>query len=83
MHNSGVMAAGGIRMRGHGDVVVFEFTCDPKVALPACPGILHQIAGEFTLCKFNDLSTNETVELLYDNYVNQMEDSTSLHWKRP
>jgi hypothetical protein len=78
-----VMAAGGIRLRGHGDFVTFEFTCDLKVALPACRDVLRQIAGNFTRCKFNNLSTDETVEVSYDNYVNQMEDSTSLHWERP
>ena len=78
-----VMAAGGIRMRGHGDVVVFEFTVDYGVALSACRNVLRQIAGELTLCRFNSLSTNETVEVSYDNYVKQMENSTSLHWERP
>jgi hypothetical protein len=85
-----VMAAGGIRMRGHGDFVTFEFMCDPKVALPACRGVLAQIAGPLTRCRFNSLGTNETVEVFYadyvrqmDNDVNQMEDSTSLRWERP
>ena len=31
-------------MRGHGDVVVFEFTVDSKVALPACRNVLREIA---------------------------------------
>jgi hypothetical protein len=85
-----VMAAGGVRMRGHGDVVVFEFTCDPKVALPACRDVLRQIAGPLTRCRFNNLRTSETVEVSYadyvrqmDNYVKQMEDSAFLHWERP
>ena len=78
-----VMAAGGVRMRGHHDFVTFEFTCDPKVALPACRGVLTQIAGPLTRCRFNSLSTNETVEVSYDNYVKQMENSTSLHRERP
>jgi hypothetical protein len=43
-----VMAAGGIRMRGHGDVVVFEFTVDSKVALPTCRDVLREIAGELS-----------------------------------
>ena len=78
-----VMGAGGIRMRGHGDVVVFEFTVDYRVALSACRGVLTQIAGPLTRCRFNSLSTNETVEVSYDNYVKQMENSTSLHRERP
>jgi hypothetical protein len=44
-----VMAAGGIRMRRHGDVVVFEFTCDSKVAFVACRDVLRQIAGALTM----------------------------------
>jgi hypothetical protein len=78
-----VMAAGGIRMRGHGDVVVFEFTCDSKVALPACRDVLRQVAGEFTRCRFNNLSTNETVEVIYDNYVTENADASSFHWQTP
>ena len=85
-----VMAAGGVRMRGHGDVVVFEFTCDSKVALPACRGVLHQVAGGLTRCRFNDLSTNETVEVSYADYVRQMDnyvaengDAASFRWQTP
>jgi hypothetical protein len=78
-----VMASGGIRLRGRGTVVVFEFTVDAMVALPACRGVLHEIAGPLTLCRFNNLGTNETVEVFYDDYVKQMEDPTSLHWEMP
>jgi hypothetical protein len=78
-----VMGAGGIRMRGHGDVVVFEFTVDAKVALPACRDVLRQIAGELTLCRFNNLTTTQTVEVSYADYVAQVEDATQSHRQRP
>jgi hypothetical protein len=78
-----VMDAGGIRMRGHGDVVVFEFTCDSKLALTACRGVLRQIAGDLTRCRFNNLITNETVEVFYTDYVAQDGDAAAFHWQRP
>ena len=78
-----VMAAGGIRMRGHGVVVVFEFTCDSKLALPACRDVLRQIAGDLTLCRFNNLSTNETVEVLHADYVAQKQDPSQSHRQGP
>jgi hypothetical protein len=78
-----VMAAGGIRMRGHGDVVVFEFTCDSKIALSACRDVLRQIAGDLTRCRFNNLSTNETVEVFYADYVAKNEDPSRPYRQRP
>jgi hypothetical protein len=36
-----VMAAGGIRLRGHGDWVAIEFTVDTASALQACPDVLR------------------------------------------
>ena len=78
-----VMAAGGIRMRGHGDVVVFEFTCDLEVAIPACRDVLREIAGKLTFCRFTNLTTNETVEVFYADYVTQNEDPTQSHRQRP
>ena len=78
-----VMAAGGIRMRGHGDVVVFEFTVDAKAALPACRGVLTQIAGDLTWCRFNNLSTSETVEVFYADFISTLESFTSLDGQTP
>src|SRR5208282_2757149 len=63
-----VMAAGGIRMRGHGNVVVFEFTIGTKQALDACKDILSTIGGDFLLCRFNNLTSGECLELLYRDY---------------
>jgi hypothetical protein len=75
-----VMAAGGIRMRGHGDVVVFEFTLDPKVALPACREVLREIAGELTLCRFTNLTTGKTIEVTYDSLLSPVEDAGDVDW---
>lgn len=63
-----VMAVGGIRMRGHGDFITFEFTVDWVVALRACRAILREIAGEYTPCHFNNLTATESLEVLYGDY---------------
>ena len=75
-----VMSAGGIRIRGHGNVVVFEFTCDSKVALPACRDVLREIAGQLTLCRFNNLSASKTVEVTYDSFLSQVENAGDVDW---
>ena len=56
-------------MRCRGDVIVFEFCCDLEAALAACRDVLRKIAGNLTLCRFTNLTTNETVEMFYANYV--------------
>ena len=68
-----VMAAGGVRMRGHGDVLVFEFTVDWAVGLVACRDVPRHLAGDFTRCRFNNLSTSESVEVWYRDYLQHIE----------
>lgn len=68
-----VMASGGIRLRGHGDWVAIEFTIDTASALLACRDVLRNIAGEFTLCRFNNLSKGESLEVLYRDYEQHIE----------
>jgi hypothetical protein len=63
-----VMAAGGIRLRGHGDSLTIEFTADTASALTACREVLRNIAGEYTMCVFNNLAAGETLELYYGGY---------------
>jgi hypothetical protein len=75
-----VMAAGGIRMRGHGVVVVFEFTVDSAIGVPACRAVLAQIAGALTRCRFNDLTTGKTVEVTYDSFLSQVADAGDVDW---
>lgn len=77
-----VMAAGGIRMRGHGDVLVFEFTAAAAAALAACRGVLRELAGSFTRCRFNNLSTNEKAEVFYRDYLRHIENGTDLEWEK-
>jgi hypothetical protein len=68
-----VMAAGGVRLRGHGDWVTIEFTCDTTSALLACQEVLRQLAGEYTLLRFNSLSKGESLEVFYGDYVQHVE----------
>jgi hypothetical protein len=63
-----VMAAGGIRLRGHGDWVAIKFTVDTAAALLACRDVLRKIAGEFTMCRFSNLAAGETLQLFYGEY---------------
>jgi hypothetical protein len=62
------MAAGGIRLRGHGDWVAIKFTVDTAAALLACRDVLRKIAGEFTMCRFSNLAAGETLQLFYGEY---------------
>jgi hypothetical protein len=68
-----VMADGGIRLRGHGNWVAIEFTVDTASALLACRDMLRKIAGEFTLCRFSNLGTCESLELFYRDYEQHVE----------
>jgi hypothetical protein len=68
-----VMAAGGIRLRGHGDWVAIEFTCDTTSALLACRDVLAKLAGECTLCRFANPRKREVLEVFYGDYVQHVE----------
>lgn len=68
-----VMAVGGIRLRGHGGSVSIEFTVDTSQALLACRDVLRNIAGDFTMCVFNNLGASETLLLYYGEYERHIE----------
>jgi hypothetical protein len=68
-----VMAAGGIRMRCHGTVIVFEFTVAMAEALRSCRGILKQLAGPFTTLRFNNLEAESCIEVLYSDFESHIE----------
>jgi hypothetical protein len=68
-----VMAAGGIRMRCHGTVIVFEFTVGTMDALRACRGILSKMAGAYTTCRFNNLAKEEFIEVVYSDFEAHIE----------
>jgi hypothetical protein len=68
-----VMAAGGVRLRGHGDWLTVEFTIDTASALLACQEVLRRLAGEYTLLRFNNLSKGESLEVYYGDYVQHVE----------
>jgi len=77
-----VMAAGGIRLRGHGDWVAIEFTVDTTTALPACRGVLRRIAGEFTKCVFNNIATGESLQVFYRDFIQHIENDIQWILKR-
>ena len=64
-----VMADGYIRMRGRGDVLVFEFSAEWRPALLACRGVLRAIGGEFLVCRFHNLLAREWLEVVYRDYA--------------
>jgi hypothetical protein len=68
-----VMADGFIRMRGRGDVVVFEFSADWSAALLACRKVLRAIGGEFLVCRFHNLLLQEWLEVVYPDYAQAIE----------
>jgi Protein of unknown function (DUF3293) len=70
-----VMKAGFIRMRGHGNYWTFEFTISSGDALWSCLEFLMSYAGPFTLCRFNNLRTGETIEMPYSEFAKEMEES--------
>jgi hypothetical protein len=63
-----VMAAGFVRMRGHGDVVVFEFTSSTPDVLRACRAVLAAIAGPLTSCRFQNLASREVLVVNYADF---------------
>ena len=64
-----VMAAGFVRLRGHGTTIVLEFTGETRPAISACRTVLHQLAGPYTRCRFNNLTTRQSWELNYQDYA--------------
>lgn len=56
-----VMAAGFIRMRGHGAEITFEFANTVAAAARAAEGLLSACAGPRTWCRFNDLARDRSV----------------------
>ncbi len=67
-----VMAAGFIRVRGHGTVVVMEFVGEIQQVLWACRTLLAELAGPYTRCRFNHLATRQSWELNYRDYAQYM-----------
>ena len=65
-----MMAAGAgfIRVRGHRTHIKFEFTVPTKEALRASTNDLREVAGPLSVLRFNNLSTNETIEFFYKEF---------------
>ena len=68
-----VMSGGGVRLRGHGDWLAIEYTVDTAAALLACRDVLSKMAGEYTLCRFNNLAKAESLEVFYGDYLQHIE----------
>ena len=58
-------ARGFIRVRGHGSWIAVEFTAPTKDALGACSSLLPEVCGPLTVLRFNNLRTNESLEMTF------------------
>lgn len=67
-----VMAAGFVRVRGHGTYITLESTAPKEDVLRASAEFLRQICGPLTVLRFNDLHTGKTVEMTYQEFEARM-----------
>jgi len=72
------MGEGLIRLRGHGQWIAIEFTAPTEAALRACRNLLDQVCGPFTVLRFNNLQTGETVEVTYQEFEQRMKKQDSM-----
>jgi hypothetical protein len=63
-----VMSAGFVRVRGHGRWIAIEFTAPTKDAMFACSPLLRQVCGPFTVLRFNNLETSESVGVTFQEF---------------
>jgi hypothetical protein len=66
------MAAGFIRVRGHGSWIAIEFTAPTEDALRASRDFLGQVCGQYSVLRFNNIGANESLELTYQEFENRM-----------
>jgi hypothetical protein len=64
--------AGFVRVRGHGDWIAIEFTAPTLNAMVACSSLLHEVCGPLTVLKFNNLGTNESLEMTFEDFEQSM-----------
>lgn len=67
-----IMAAGFIRVRGHGSWIAIEFTAPTEDALRASRDFLGQVCGQYSVLRFNNIGANESLELTYQEFENRM-----------
>jgi hypothetical protein len=67
-----VMGAGFIRVRGHGSWIAIEFTALTEEASRACQDFLGQVCGPYSVLRFDNVGTNESLELTYQEFENRM-----------
>lgn len=63
-----VMGAGLIRVRGHGSWLAIEFTAPIEDVARACREFLRQVCGPYSVLRFNNVGTNESLELTYEEF---------------
>jgi hypothetical protein len=66
------MGAGFIRVRGHGSWIAIEFTALTEEASRACQDFLGQVCGPYSVLRFDNVGTNESLELTYQEFENRM-----------
>jgi Integrase core domain len=67
-----VMGAAFIRVRGHGSWIAIKFTAVTEDASRACRDFLGQVCGPYSVLRFNNVGTNESLELTYQEFENRM-----------
>ena len=69
-----VMKAGFIRFRGHGIVLTCEFWGDTYTNLWASFEFLQKMCGPFSHCTINNIKTNESISLRFDELSQRMKE---------
>lgn len=70
------MNEGLVRIRGHGNLISFEFTYDTRKVLHAVEDFLDKVflAGPMSTLRFNNIRTHESIDISYNNFIEQMMD---------
>ena len=81
------MDAGFIRARGHGAYVTFEFSIPWADAVRGARRFMMENFGPSMACRFNSLTTNQTIEFHYGRYAERLGEADLSFllppWKRP
>jgi hypothetical protein len=72
-----VMDAGFVRVRGHGSWIAIEFTAATEKTLRASRDFLGQVCGPYSMLRFNNVDTGESLELTHQEFVERMSKDSS------
>ena len=72
-----VMDAGFIRVRGHGSWMAIEFTAPTEVSFRASRDFLGRVCGPYSVLRFNNVDTGESLELTYQEFDERMSKGNS------